>query len=275
MARRIKLYDRMMYCLAFLLLLTAGGNARADSLPVRVDVASSPGHSYYLQLPAHFNAQKTYWIYVFVGGTGCMTADYAANTLHNLCLPIVSETHLEAIMVYPLLDDRLYQSPLQGDGELLLKMLAQIRKQYHVYPKILLQGFSGGAQFAHRFAFWYPAEVLACAVHACGSWTTPDGTLIDKDDANQLTVTPADPQYDGNLWTRKAAKESMSVKFMVSCGMDDSRYPLATLFAQKLNDAKYSCKTLWIKLMKHEFDRRVGVPTIQFLAKAAAIALKQ
>jgi pimeloyl-ACP methyl ester carboxylesterase len=41
-------------------------------------------------------------------------------------------------------------------------------------PRLLLYGFSRGAQMAHRFAMAYPAEVAGVAVLSAGSYTLPD-----------------------------------------------------------------------------------------------------
>jgi len=36
-----------------------------------------------------------------------------------------------------------------------------------------VSGFSGGAQFAHRFAFAHPERVRAVAAHSAGSYDPP------------------------------------------------------------------------------------------------------
>ena len=44
--------------------------------------------------------------------------------------------------------------------------------------RFYLTGYSGGAQFAHRYAFAYPRRVAALAVCAAGWYTFPDPGLV-------------------------------------------------------------------------------------------------
>lgn len=45
------------------------------------------------------------------------------------------------------------------------------------YARLVLAGYSGGAQFCHRYALAYPQRVLALICGAAGWYTWPDGTL--------------------------------------------------------------------------------------------------
>ena len=61
---------------------------------------------------------------------------------------------------------------------LLLHILDEIYKRYGIAnQKFLLGGFSGGAQFAHRFAYLHPDYLLALSLAAPGRVTLLDGTL--------------------------------------------------------------------------------------------------
>ena len=55
-------------------------------------------------------------------------------------------------------------------------LLAALPTQTHIpiNPKVLLFGFSRGAQIAHRFAFFYPEKVLGVAAMSAGNWTLPE-----------------------------------------------------------------------------------------------------
>jgi len=46
------------------------------------------------------------------------------------------------------------------------------------HDAILLFGFSGGAQFVHRYTMVYPERVMACATTAAGWYTLPDPEAI-------------------------------------------------------------------------------------------------
>ncbi|MEL6564150.1 MAG: alpha/beta hydrolase [Pseudomonadota bacterium] len=57
----------------------------------------------------------------------------------------------------------------------LLELLRVLRDEGRIGPGAPdLSGFSGGAQFAHRFAWLYPARVARLCVVAPGWWTFPD-----------------------------------------------------------------------------------------------------
>jgi poly(3-hydroxybutyrate) depolymerase len=58
---------------------------------------------------------------------------------------------------------------------LLLQMVAEVRQRYAIaVSRFLLGGFSGGAQFAHRFFYLHPQQVQAVSVAAPGRVTMLD-----------------------------------------------------------------------------------------------------
>lgn len=57
---------------------------------------------------------------------------------------------------------------------LLLDMVDEVAAQYCVHARFSLYGFSGGAQFAHRFFYLYPECLQALSVAAPGQITLPD-----------------------------------------------------------------------------------------------------
>jgi len=66
---------------------------------------------------------------------------------------------------------------LEGHGirydQLLLGMIEEVRAYYGCRGRLLLYGFSGGAQFVHRFALLYPELVLAASIASPGLVTLP------------------------------------------------------------------------------------------------------
>ncbi|MBI5772948.1 MAG: hypothetical protein HZA89_04285 [Verrucomicrobia bacterium] len=78
----------------------------------------------------------------------------------------------------------------------LSELVAQVRKKWNLHPKIVLHGFSAGAQFSHRYAFRHPELVAAVSAHSGGSWA----------------------KLDGDDHINPAAKH---IPFTVSCGEDD------------------------------------------------------
>jgi pimeloyl-ACP methyl ester carboxylesterase len=60
----------------------------------------------------------------------------------------------------------------------LARLMAALRAEGRVSPEPFdLSGFSGGAQFAHRFAWLYPAMVARLCATAPGWWTFPDAEV--------------------------------------------------------------------------------------------------
>lgn len=55
-------------------------------------------------------------------------------------------------------------------------MIKEVSDYYGVTANIFLYGFSGGAQFAHRFAMLYPEKVKGLSVATPGLVTLPDET---------------------------------------------------------------------------------------------------
>lgn len=63
-----------------------------------------------------------------------------------------------------------YYYPEQGSGEVLLRGLQEL---YRIDVKLLLYGFSGGAQFSSRFADQNPERVVSWAAYAACFWDNP------------------------------------------------------------------------------------------------------
>lgn len=69
---------------------------------------------------------------------------------------------------------------------MLTRQLTQVLQQLpqtigsKVESKILLFGFSRGAELGHHFAIFYPAQVIAAAVLSAGAWTLPMTELRNK-----------------------------------------------------------------------------------------------
>jgi pimeloyl-ACP methyl ester carboxylesterase len=64
-------------------------------------------------------------------------------------------------------------------GELLLQMVAHVIREWGDIDQgpFSLSGFSGGAQFAHRFWYLYPDHIASLAIAAPGAVTLLDPTL--------------------------------------------------------------------------------------------------
>ena len=107
----------------------------------------------------------------------------ARNPFHQLaCFVPIAEQN-EAVLIVPLLDEatwRRYQRLMGSDkvtraDAALIRAIDRISSKLGVYRnKIHLFGYSGGAQFAHRFTFVHPERVEALAMSSAGWYTFPD-----------------------------------------------------------------------------------------------------
>jgi len=64
---------------------------------------------------------------------------------------------------------------LRGREDILLKMMmAEVKNEFSIdQQRIYLVGYSGGAQFAHRFAFKHPSSIDGACVMAAGQYDDP------------------------------------------------------------------------------------------------------
>jgi pimeloyl-ACP methyl ester carboxylesterase len=74
-----------------------------------------------------------------------------------------------------------YKYLREGDlryDEVMIDIVSEVRSAFDfVKPRFLLGGFSGGAQFAHRFLYLYPEMLEAVSIAAPGSVTLLDESL--------------------------------------------------------------------------------------------------
>ena len=102
-------------------------------------------------------------------------------------------------------------------------LIEQVGKVWPIQPRVILHGFSGGAQFVHRYAMTHPDKVAGVAAHSGGTWMTPDGeekkigdfTLSDK-------INPA----------------AKGIPFVVSCGEADQEFSSKGAKLNRINGAK-------------------------------------
>jgi len=157
----------------------ASGQSIPTTKPIRFTIEyQGKEREYFIRLPKTFNANKTYWGLVTAHGGGRNGQNH---WLAKDIWQAIDEVGLKAIMISPsfsLEDPNAQSFPVLGGGQFLKNILEVVRKKYELREKILLTGYSRGAQFAHRFALLNPGMVRASAPLASGTWTTPDGRFF-------------------------------------------------------------------------------------------------
>ncbi|MHB1007004.1 MAG: alpha/beta hydrolase [Chloroflexota bacterium] len=102
------------------------------------------------------------------------------------------------VLVAPTFPYREWHDPenIRKDDTEFLPGLKQIvdglsaRTGLQLKPRVLLYGFSRGAQAVHRFAFAYPESVEGVATISAGTYTLPKTTWTDSANESQTLVYP-------------------------------------------------------------------------------------
>ena len=210
---------------------------------------------YFVWLPPGFDRNKQYWL---------LAAIYARPML-NILQRAVAAASLDAIVVSPTFREdniNLTRFPVSSERDFFTQVIKAVRSEYSVRPRILLTGYSRGAQFVHRYAFAHPGEIEALAPLASGTWTTPDGRLLveeigevrdarkflsDRQNAKSVPDRLAD-LFDPEIAAIaeiKAVKGSERIPVLVMCGTLDPRLPIAKEFAGSLEAHGYRVSTGW------------------------------
>jgi poly(3-hydroxybutyrate) depolymerase len=210
---------------------------------------------FFVYLPPGFDRNITYWPLVVVGG----------GFLPNRIVRHLSESRFDVIVIAssgPTGDVNATRFPVFGEAQFLQDVLREVQKDYRLRAKILLTGYSRGAQFAHRFALAFPEQVEAVAPLASGTWTTPDGRFLVEEigevknaraflsDAANAATAPErlhdlfNPQVAA-VAESQAVAGAKNVPFLVMCGTLDPRQPIAREFVRSLEALGYRVSAEW------------------------------
>ena len=138
---------------------------------------ANPGDEFYVYIPANAAARGPLQVLVTVHGMGGDGTSFCQN--------LISRADQEGwIIVSPTfhyLDSMNADFVRQDDIEMvphLKQYLDNLPAQtgLAIRDKVMLYGFSRGAQIVHRFAEFYPEKTLAVALFAGGSYTLPTPT---------------------------------------------------------------------------------------------------
>lgn len=175
-------------CLALLCagLVSVGVSAK------EIQGKDAKGRDYFVYTPDTIDPDKTYTLVVGVHGyrgKGKGAGGYAGWVNHH-----------DVIVLGSTYDSDGYQYLQKASDEQTIDLFKKLRKEYKLHDKIFIAGFSGGSQYAHRFAMKYPNLVSGCAAHSGGTWATGDY-------AERATPNP----------------KARGVLFVISCGEKDTK----------------------------------------------------
>lgn len=166
----------------------------------------SQGRDYWVYTPDKVDPEKTYTLVVGVHG-------YRGNGKGAGGMAGWANKQ-DVIVLGPSYDSNGYQYLDKGSDTQTIELVKMLRKQYKLHDKLFIAGFSGGSQYAHRFAMKYPELVAGCAAHSGGTWATGD--------YGKAMVNP----------------KARSVLFVISCGEKDTGKSFAQAPLGRLEWAK-------------------------------------
>lgn len=158
----------MNLCAAFLLIGTLAGTGAVSATGTTQD------DDYFLYIPSNAAARGPLQVLVTIHGMGGDGAGFCQNLINR------AEQN-GWIIVSPTFKYQDYHNPdsvLQDDTHMLPRLKEILdnlpaKTGLPIRDKVLLYGFSRGAQMVHRFAEFYPDKTLAVALFSAGSYTLP------------------------------------------------------------------------------------------------------
>ncbi len=161
-------------CFALLLI----GALAGTSVVSAAATPANPGDDFFLYIPTNAAARGPLQVLVTVHGMGGNGTSF--------CQSLINRAEQDGwILVSPTYHYRDNFNPVtvrQDDTELIPRLKQYIddlpaKTGLPIRDKVLLYGFSRGAQIVHRFAEFYPDRTLAVALFAAGTYTLPVPTM--------------------------------------------------------------------------------------------------
>ena len=196
-------------------------------------LSTDPDQTYYLYVPKRDSPETPLPLFVFVHGTG------------SSGLPFVEtwKKHADAegfVLLCPTFKRTSYMHLLDGEDTALLDIIAEVAQEYPLRDRFFLAGLSGGAQFAHRFAFRHPERLCGAATHSAGSYDLP-------------------------------APAANGVPFVVTVGeRDTQRLDLARWFADALAQQGYAVTFTVIPNVGHRLSPQAVEETLHLFREACS-----
>ena len=200
-----------------------------DTTRHRRTLAADPTQEYWLHVPGQCTADPPCPVFVFVHDMDGNGRDFIRTWRDHAD----REGFIVVCPTFP----QGYQVLEGGEDEALIAILDEVGQRYPTTEGAIVSGFSGGAQFAHRFAFARPERVMAVAVHSAGSYDTP-------------------PEH------------TRHIPFLITVGLNDtSRIEAAHQFAHKLKGEDYDVTVVKIEKVAHKLSKQAIQETIEFIRR--------
>lgn len=219
----------LFIALCFLLFLPAICLAAGPVL-LEKSLADSRSQKYYLQLPSRYDGLKKYPLFI------------AIHWLDGTAMQQINEWKFLAqkngyILLCPQFNAG-YQRLAGGQGKKLLRIIAEVEKDYSVdKERIFLIGFSGGAQFALRFAYKNHFLKAVCV----------------------LSLGDFDPPPSG--------QSAKAVKYFLGVGEKDSRYRLMGELYNLLKKKGYNVVFEAFPLVGHFLHPAIKDAVMRYISK--------
>ena len=271
------LWMPLLAALAAALALIVDTDDRADE-HAAPDVRSltsrlHPEQQYYLYVPPTHDPDRPYRLLVVIHGYSRTAAAYAERFVEFA-------RARDSIVLAPLFPDSIHYQDL-GVGEeyrtdqRLLELVEEVAADYPLEAsRFDLFGFSGGAQFSHRFLYLHPDRLRSVVVASPGTVTLPSRDTPWPEgvgDLQRVFGVPFDPEAVGSvpllLLVGQADLGTADLDLSRSAmRFGPTRLARARSLHAALDAAGLAHTYLEIPAVGHTLDRRILAPAIDFLS---------
>lgn len=192
------------------------------------NLKNQSSQTYYLYLPKDYIPTKKWPLFIGIHG-------YMADGNQAMDLWRSFADPEGFILVCPSFKEG-YQRLEYGTDNRMIDIIKELEKEFQIdEKKIFMAGFSGGAQFTHRFALRHPEYINSAVVLAAGSYNYPANSASAK-----------------------------RIKFLVGVGANDSeRLEITKKFAEQLKNNGYQVKFEIFPNVGHEVPPAAKQLTIE------------
>jgi pimeloyl-ACP methyl ester carboxylesterase len=245
-----------------------------------------PGYDLFLHLPPDAPQSGPFQVILALHGIGAQGEAFAR--------VLVADADRNGwLVVAPSLPYGDYMNPnvLAEEDVRLSQMLATTlddlpqRLGLKLLPKVLVFGFSRGAQLGHRFAMFYPDRVQAVAILSAGTYTLPEKEGITESGVQPLPLPYGVADVEGRLNRPLNLDLFEKIPFLIEVGAKDdraadvprqfdfldgtTRLARAKSFDRALESLGMKCQLVIAPNADHEVNTEMLASAIKFLKENA------